>query len=146
MGLIVKNHILSFRTEKGIELIDITEKVEELVKSSGVKEGMCIVSAPHATASIVLNENETGLIEDLKELIEELFPRNGKYRHNLIDDNASAHLASSFLGSSKVIPISGGKLLRGTWQNILFLELDGPRSRREAVITIMGVNDDRENE
>lgn len=146
MKLITKNILLYLDTRERIEILDITGKVEEAVSSSGITEGICIVSVPHATASVVLNEKEDGLIEDLKNQIEKMFPRAGGYRHNLIDDNASSHLAASFMGNSRTIPVSEGKLLRGTWQNILFIELDGPRRRRQIVITLLGVGNAQENE
>jgi len=125
----------TFETHERIELIDITHKVEEIVKNSGVDEGICVIHAPHATAAIILNENENGLLSDIRNYIfDEFFSR--KYEHNRIDNNGAAHLASVVLGSTKVIPINNGKLLRGTWQNILFVELDGPRSLRKVIVWI----------
>ncbi len=125
----------TFSTKKKIEVINITSEVEELVENSKVDEGICVIHAPHATAAIILNEAEEGLMKDIENYIEETF-YGRKYLHNRIDDNGAAHLAASFLGSTKVIPIKDGKLLRGTWQNILFVELDGPRSLRRVVVWI----------
>ncbi len=126
---------IKFSTTERIQVLDITEKVEEIIESSEVSDGLCVVHAPHATAAIVLNEAEDGLIKDIEKYIrDEFFSRN--YLHNRIDNNGAAHLASVVLGSTKVIPIKNGKLLRGTWQNILFVELDGPRPTRRVIVWI----------
>jgi secondary thiamine-phosphate synthase enzyme len=97
---------------------------------------MCIIHASHATAAVMLNENEPGLIHDIEKKTKELFA--GNYQHDRIDDNAAAHIASAFLGANKTLPIRDGKLQRGTWQNILFLELDGPRPGRRVLIEVIG--------
>ena len=110
----------------------------EIVQKSAVKEGICVVSAPHATAAILVNENERRLIDDMLAKIEELFPSSARYSHNSIDDNADAHLAAVFIGHSKTFPISERKLVRGTWQSIFLVELDGPRQRREVRIQTLG--------
>jgi len=126
------------KTSKRTELIDITNKVEDAVKKSKIKNGVCNVFVPHATAAVILNENESGLVNDIVDKIEKEFPAGVGYRHNRIDDNADSHLASSFIGQSKVIPLKDNRLLRGTWQQIFVLELDGPRSSRKAIVTIIG--------
>ncbi|MEM3380522.1 MAG: secondary thiamine-phosphate synthase enzyme YjbQ [Fervidicoccaceae archaeon] len=138
MTFSVENFSIKLKTSRRIQIIDISKEVEELVAKSKIRKGICLVTAPHATAAIVLNENEPGLLEDLVNFVEKIFPRDAEYRHNLIDSNASSHIASSFIGSSRAIPVENGKLRKGTWQNILFLELDGPRSEREIVVTVMG--------
>jgi secondary thiamine-phosphate synthase enzyme len=112
--------------------------VTRFVHDTGVREGICTVSVPHATAAIIANEHERGLINDQLDRIEALFPASGAYDHNAIDDNADAHLAASFLGHTTSFPISEGELIRGTWQNVFLVELDGPRSRREVVIQVIG--------
>jgi len=129
---------LSFSTRRRRELIDITGQVEKIVYESGVRNGMCLVYAPHATIAIVVNEHETGLMNDIITKIERDFPRGFGWLHDKIDDNADAHLASAFIGSSKIFPIVNGKLIRGTWQNIFVLELDGPRSTRRILVEVMG--------
>jgi secondary thiamine-phosphate synthase enzyme len=125
-------------TSKRTEVLDITDRVEEIVKTSKIKEGLCNVFASHATAAIILNENEAGLVKDMAEKIERDFPPGANYKHDRIDDNASSHLASAFIGQSRTIPINGNRLLRGTWQQIFFIELDGPRNSRRIVVTIIG--------
>ena len=86
--------------------------------------------------SIILQENEQGLKKDIIKTIKKLF--YGKnYEHDIIDDNAASHLASGFLGQSKILPIENSKLIRGTWQRILFIELDGPRNYREVIVNLI---------
>ncbi|HDJ89307.1 MAG TPA: YjbQ family protein [Thermoprotei archaeon] len=129
---------ITLRSRKRLELIDITYQVEEIVRESGIKNGICLVYAPHATAAIIANEHESGLMEDILEKIDEEFPRDGRWRHNRIDDNASSHLASAFIASSRIFPVRNGRIVRGTWQNIFLVELDGPRSYRHIVVEVMG--------
>lgn len=125
-------------TSQRFELVDITRYVEKAVADSGVSNGIAQVFVPHATAAIIANENEPGLIEDYISLFKEIFKPDGPWRHNRIDDNAHAHLASGLIGASRSFPVVNGRLVRGTWQNIFLVELDGPRSRRKVVITVMG--------
>jgi secondary thiamine-phosphate synthase enzyme len=99
---------------------------------------MCTVSVPHATAAIIANEHETGLMEDILAKLDELFPQSSHYGHNAIDDNADAHLAAAFLGHSKAFPIVEKQMIRGIWQSIFLVELDGPRSRREICLQSIG--------
>ena len=125
-------------TSRKYEIIDITREVERIVRDSRIKNGLCLVYAPHATAAIIANENESGLKEDILRKIREDYPEKANWMHNLIDDNASAHLASAFIASSRIFPIVNGSLYRGTWQNIFLVELDGPRSIRKVLIHILG--------
>ncbi|MCC6029593.1 MAG: secondary thiamine-phosphate synthase enzyme YjbQ [Candidatus Korarchaeum sp.] len=127
---------LRVRSKERIQVIDITEDVEAIVRRSGISEGICLVHLPHATAALVANENERGLINDIIRKIREEFVREG-WEHDRIDDNAYAHLASSFIGPSRAFPVSSGRILRGTWQSILLIELDGPRERN-VVVTVVG--------
>jgi len=129
---------ITLSTSKRFELIDITRRVEEIVRKSGVKNGMCLVFAPHATAAIVANEHEAGLMQDILEAIKEHFPPTKPWRHNMIDDNAHAHVASAFIGADRVFPVINGELVRGTWQNIFLVELDGPRSIRRVLVMVVG--------
>jgi len=125
-------------TSRRIQVIDITDRVEKVVKKSGLKDGICQILVPHATAGIILEENESGLIRDIEKKIEDMFPKGKGYEHDRIDDNASSHLASGFIGQSRILPIKDGRIVRGTWQRPLLLELDGPRSRRRVFITVIG--------
>ncbi len=135
----MKVHIEEFHvsTRPGMSVVDITSRVEEAVARSGVRNGMCLVFVPHATAAIIANEAEPGLTEDYIDLIRELFKPGGPWRHNMIDNNAHAHLASAVIGPSRIFPVIDGRLVRGTWQNIMLLELDGPRHRR-VIVEVIG--------
>jgi len=121
---------ISLSTRKRLDLMDITGAVSNFVKECKIESGICLVNSPHSTTAIIVNEHELGLIEDILRKVQEEFPRGAEWRHNRVDNNANAHLASVFLGHSKTFPIRNGRLERGTWQNIFFLEPDGPRSRR----------------
>jgi secondary thiamine-phosphate synthase enzyme len=136
--MVVVSRSLNLKTSERRQLIDITEKVMDVVEQAGVSNGICVVSAPHATAAVIANENEHGLTRDILHKLGELFPESGTYAHNAIDDNADAHLASAFIGHSRTFPIANRRLVRGTWQNIFLVELDGPRSRREVDVQIVG--------
>jgi len=93
----------------------------------------------HATAAVICNENESGFIHDVLQKVKELFPPGAGYMHDRIDDNASSHIGSAFIGASRTFPVNSGRLVRGTWQNIFLLELDGPRSRRNVNVHVIGV-------
>ena len=136
MKTYAKNMTVSTRDRH--QLIDITEGVEQIVSESDIKEGLCLVHASHATAAVICNENESGLIHDVLQKVRELFPQSAGYLHDRIDDNASSHMASAFIGASRTFPVHSGRLVRGTWQNIFLLELDGPRSRRVVNVQIIG--------
>ncbi|OYT31790.1 MAG: hypothetical protein B6U94_01825 [Thermofilum sp. ex4484_79] len=129
---------LTLSTNELLQLVDITYEVETAVKESGIKNGLCLVFAPHATAAIIANEHESGLMRDILTKIREEYPRNGKWLHNRIDNNAAAHLASAFIESARIFPVKSGKIVRGTWQNIFLVEMDGPRSYRRVIIEVLG--------
>ncbi len=130
--------IFALKTNDKIEVIDITKKIEEIVRKSKIEDGCCHIFLPHATAGIILNENEKGLMEDYVKWLKEFFPKK-EWKHNLIDNNAEAHLMSAFIGQSILIPIKKNKLVRGTWQDILFIEFDGPRSTRKVFVQIHAI-------
>ncbi len=135
MKLVIKEEVVT--TNQRLEVVDITGLVERIVAESGINSGFCLVHLPHATAGLVANENEAGLIRDLLNLISEIFKPGHSWMHNKIDNNAHAHLAVSFIGSTRVFPVKNRRLVRGTWQHILLVELDGPRTRR-VVVEVMG--------
>jgi len=127
----------SFSTSKKQELIDINEKIEEIVEKSKVKEGICTIFAKHATAAIIVNENyDPNICLDLIDALNDLIPQ-GKWRHDRVDGNADAHIKSAILGPSETIPINNGKLQLGQWQSIMFCEFDGPRDNRTVAVQIM---------
>lgn len=129
---------ISFSTNEKFQLVNITSQVEKIVKESNVNNGFCLIFAPHATAALIANENEAGLIKDILGHIKELFPTEKSWQHNRIDDNAHAHVASAVIGAHLIFPIIEGKLVRGSWQDIFFVEMDGPRANRQVIVQIMG--------
>ncbi|WP_456482570.1 secondary thiamine-phosphate synthase enzyme YjbQ [Methanopyrus sp.] len=128
---------LRVKSERRVQVIDVTDRVREKVRESGVEEGIAHVYSRHTTAAVVVNEPESGLLRDIVNKLEELVPRGAGYEHDRIDNNADAHLRALLLGSSVTIPVSDGDLVLGTWQSVLFVELDGPRSRR-LLVTVVG--------
>ena len=125
-------------TSKKQELIDITDKVSNIIKKLKIKNGICSVFTAHATAAIIINENyDPNICLDLLDALNKLVPR-GIWRHDRIDGNADAHIKSAILGPSETIPIKNGKLQLGQWQSIMMAELDGPRSNRKIIVTIIG--------
>ena len=125
--------MITIKTKERIEIVDITKEVQSLVSKSDVKDGIvAIVYTPHTTTAIIINEAERGLMDDIISIIQKIVPQNS-YKHDRIDNNADAHLRAVILGNSVVVPVTNGKLDLGTWQRIMFVELDGPRSRRVLV-------------
>lgn len=120
---------LKIETTRRIELIDITSEIQQEIMKSEVSEGICIISTRHTTAGIIVNENESGLKEDILNLLQKLVPTGAGYRHDQIDNNADAHLRAVLIGASEALPITQGKLELGTWQRVFFAEMDGPRNR-----------------
>ena len=129
-------HTLHVSTRSRAELIDITAQVQDLVRSSEVSEGICLVYVPHTTAGVTINEGaDPDVRRDILEQLERLVPEDGRYHH--LEGNADAHIKASLLGSSVLVPISGGRLSLGTWQAIFLAEFDGPR-RRRVLVQVMG--------
>ncbi|MEO0294155.1 MAG: secondary thiamine-phosphate synthase enzyme YjbQ [candidate division WOR-3 bacterium] len=128
--------IISITTDKREGLYDITQAVEKFVKESKVKTGFVNVYAQGATAAIMIQENwDESVQEDVIDLLQRLIPR-GIWRHDIQDGNADAHLKAGIIGPSETIPIINGKLGLSTWQNIFFCEFDGPREKRNILLTI----------
>ena len=133
----IEKLVLNKGSNKRVEIIDMTQDINDILTKSKIKEGLINVFAKHSTAGIVINENESGLVKDFQNALESLIPENNNYLHDRIDNNADSHIRSFFIGSSETIPVENGHLSLGTWQSIFFVELDGPRSRK-FVITVMG--------
>ena len=126
-------------TTKKQELIDITEKVRQIVKNSKVKKGLCIVYVPHATAGIIVNENyDPSVCKDIINQLERIAPSTDSYEHDKIDDNAHSHIKASLIGPSETLIIENGELILGTWQGIALAEFDGPRTRTVLIKIIEG--------
>lgn len=116
---------ISVETHSRIELTDITDEIR---KAIGESSGILVIWVSHTTAGIYVNENESGLREDVLTLLEKLVPPQN-YHHNRIDNNADSHLKAILVGNSVVIPVEKGDLVLGTWQRVFFCEFDGPRHR-----------------
>ncbi len=123
---------ISVSTQNRYQLIDITDQVEKALAKEKVKDGLCLVFAPHSTAAILLTENESGLKNDWLKILKKLV-KDEQFEHDQIDNNADSHILSGLLGQGKVLPIENGQLVRGTWQQILLVELDGPRTRKVVI-------------
>ena len=133
----MENGKIEIKTKGSTELIDITSKVNEIVRSnSSAESGICMIFTRHTTTGIIINENESGLKSDILRLLDELIPRGKGYLHDRIDRNAHSHLRAVVLGSSVTVPIERGDLALGTWQSIFFVECDGPR-RREVYVKVL---------
>ena len=124
---------LSIRTNVKRTMIDLTEQVAAAVVASGVDEGLCNVYVAHATAAIVVNENDDpNVCVDTLDALDQLVPA-GVWRHDRVDGNAASHIQAAILGPSETIPVRAGQLQLGRWQAIMLVELDGPRERRVLV-------------
>jgi len=122
--------ILKVKTRKRKEVVDITADVERIVSKSNVKEGICFLFVPHATAALTINESaDPNIKTDFLESLEKLIP-DGIWRHDRIDNNGAAHLKSAIIKPDLMIPIKDSRLLLGTWQAIMLCEFDGPRERK----------------
>jgi secondary thiamine-phosphate synthase enzyme len=120
---------LSVTTRNRSEMIDITSKVEEELKRSGLKDGACFLFVPHTTAGITINESaDPSVATDIQAMLNKLIPWEGSYRH--LEGNSAAHIKSSLIGNSVMVFVESGHLKLGTWQGIFFCEFDGPRSRK----------------
>ena len=131
---------LWFETKTKRAYINITPKIEELIRKSEVKEGLCLVNAMHITASVYINDDENGLIEDYDEWLEKLAPHEpiSQYRHNRTgEDNGDAHLKRQVMGREVVVAITNGKLDFGPWEQIFYGEFDGQR-RKRVLVKIIG--------
>jgi secondary thiamine-phosphate synthase enzyme len=130
--------IFEVSTTKKRQAIDITAEVRAIVRRSNVDGGLCHVMVLHATAAIVVNENDDPNIGvDLVDALGRAVPEHAGWLHDRIDDNAQAHIIASILGASETVPIENGDLRLGRWQGLMLIELDGPRSPRRIVVTIL---------
>jgi secondary thiamine-phosphate synthase enzyme len=121
---------LRIRTAAKREMVDLTARVAEIVARSGLAEGLCSVYVPHATAAIVINENDDpNVCTDVLDALDRLIPA-GIWRHDRVDGNAASHIQATLLGPGETIPVRDGRLQLGTWQAVMLVELDGPRERR----------------
>ncbi|QSJ14301.1 YjbQ family protein [Nostoc sp. UHCC 0702] len=132
------NNLINLETLPGINIHNITPQIQDLITSTSINNGQILVFSRHTTTALAINENEIRLLEDVKVFLQKLAPESDRYLHNDLhlrdvpeDEpiNAHSHLMAMMLSTSEVIPIVDGKLGLGTWQSVLFFELDGPRKR-----------------
>ncbi len=129
---------VKLRTKGAYDFLDISERIIEEVKRSGVKNGMAFLNVLHNTACLIIQENDKTIFEDMKKLFDRILPLNENYTHSYEGNlNATAHLKSNLLSQSLALPIKNGELVLGTWQRIILVELFEPRVRT-VFITIMG--------
>ncbi len=129
---------LWFQTKQRQEFVRITDEVAKIVDASGVVDGMVLVSAMHITAAVYVNDWEEGLIHDFQGWLEKLAPSGRDYRHHQTgEDNADAHLKRTLMGHQVILPITGGKLDLGPWEQVFYAEFDGQRKKR-VVVKVMG--------
>jgi secondary thiamine-phosphate synthase enzyme len=127
---------LTVQTGAQAQALDITDQVSAFVNESGLRDGLCTVYVPHTTAGVFINENaDPNALLDVLSTLERMVPWEGSYRH--AEGNAAAHIKAILVGSSKVIPVIGGRLSLGRWQGIFFAEFDGPRER-EVLLSLLG--------
>jgi secondary thiamine-phosphate synthase enzyme len=125
-------------TRRERELVDITEQVREEARRSEIRNGTCALYAQGATAALMIQENDDPNITlDVLDCLDTIAPP-GRWRHDRVDDNGSAHIQAGIVGPSEIIPIRDGTLALSTWQNIFLCDFDGPRSRRAVLVTIHG--------
>jgi secondary thiamine-phosphate synthase enzyme len=121
---------INVSSTKKYELIDITEQINKIVDNSQVKDGLCNVYTPHATAAILINENyDPNVMDDVISALDKIIPE-GVWKHDAVDSNGAAHIKAAIIGPSENIPIKDGKLMLGRWQDIMMADFDGPRSNR----------------
>jgi len=134
----VHTEYLWFNTAKHREYVNITGDVERILQKSAMSEGMILVSAMHITASVYVNDAESGLIQDIDEWLEQLAPFNANYRHHRTgESNGDAHLKSLLMHHEVIVPVTNGKLDFGPWQQIYYAEFDGQRKKR-VIVKVMG--------
>jgi secondary thiamine-phosphate synthase enzyme len=127
--------ILTVKTKRRTEFVDITSEIQNLVTQSGMADGACMVYVPHTTAAVTINESaDPSVRSDILMVLNQVVPWEADYRH--LEGNSPAHVKSTLVGASQWVPVRDGRLALGTWQGIFFCEFDGPRTRRVQVTAI----------
>jgi secondary thiamine-phosphate synthase enzyme len=137
----MKSHTeyLTFHTKKRRELVHLTPTLEKILSKSAVVEGFMLVSAMHITAGVFVNDNESGLHEDIWQWLEQLAPFREEYKHHRTgEDNGDAHLKSLLIHHEVIVPITAGRLDLGTWQRVFYAEFDGQRDKR-LIVKVLGI-------
>lgn len=139
LPMAVVGHVLQYSTRRKLEFVNLTEHVEERVRESGIRNGIVLVQSLHSTTAVFLNEWQDALLDDVRALLELAVRADLPWRHNdprysdCERGNAVSHLRSLLLGTSALLPVCSGRLMRGTWQSIILAELDGPQMRSVAL-------------
>ena len=129
---------IQFQTKGEIEIIDLTQILEGVIRESGIQEGMLFAFNPGSTGALTCIEYEPGVLDDFKKVLSQIVPKGAGWKHDRIDSNAHSHLRASLIGQDLTLPVEGGSLRTGTWQQPVFIELDvRPRSRR-LIVKIFG--------
>jgi secondary thiamine-phosphate synthase enzyme len=134
-GFKVVNKSFSFSTKGEIDFVDLTDKVQDVVSESAIKNGIAHVFAPHATGILILTESDYALLNDIKAFLEEIVPKRKAYQH---PSNAHAHLRSMLLPPDKTLPVIDGRVEFGTWQSLLFVETDVYPRKRTVIMQVLG--------
>ncbi len=138
--MIAHTQQLTLEAEGGFSVVNLTERVRDVVKASGVQEGMALVFYRHTTGAVILDEHEAGVIADLQGVLDEISPVERDYRHHLraVDFTAHAHVRTALLGAEVVLPVTGGDLLLGRYKEILVNDMQTERAPRYVAVTVMG--------
>jgi len=131
----ILNESLRFSTRGEIDFVDISDKVQEVIEKSGVRNGVAHVFAPHATGVLILTEYEPSLLDDIKTALEKLVPKRASYAH---PSNAHSHLRSVLLSPDKTLPVIDGRMVLGTWQSLVFVETDVHPRQRTVIVQVLG--------
>jgi len=131
----VINESFVFSTKGEIDFVDLTHRLEEVVRRSGIKNGLAHVFAPHATGILIITEHEPGMDNDIRNLLEKLIPKRAGYQH---PSNAHSHLRSMILCPDKTVPVIDGRVTLGTWQSLVFVETDVHPRRRTVIMQVIG--------
>ncbi|MGC9445023.1 MAG: secondary thiamine-phosphate synthase enzyme YjbQ [Candidatus Methanospirareceae archaeon] len=138
MSVVTKE--LAFQTRGEVELVDLTAQINGALRETGIEAGIVTIFVPGATGAVTTIEYEPGLLQDLPDALERLFPRTIEYQHELRwhDGNGHSHIRAAFLGPSLTVPFKDQSMLLGTWQQVVFVELDVRRRSRRVILQIMG--------
>jgi secondary thiamine-phosphate synthase enzyme len=129
--------ICTIKSKNRTEMIDITSKIQDMVRSAGIGQGLCMLYVPHTTAAVTINESaDPSVKDDILMIINTIIPWKAGYRH--LEGNSPAHIKSTLFGPSELIAVENDRLILGTWQGIFFCEFDGPRTRKIHVRLIKG--------
>lgn len=138
--LVLETREIGLETSGGVEIHDVTSEVSTIVREAGLREGVAVVHVPGSTGAVTTIEHEPGLLEDLAEVLEQLVPESRRYAHNARwgDGNGHSHVRASLIGPSLSIPVHAGDLVLGTWQQLVFVELDNRSRSRRLVVQLVG--------